>query len=138
VLRGIFSTVSPMLPIPVSGTPLKLPREYRGVACMVFNPLQPGSAQSCLPIQPAVLRHERLCSLWTGERLRHVERQHAGCLERWCGAQDVFLRELVSNAADACDKKRFLAVSEGKGAADDLEVLLLLSSVLSLQVLEGP
>ena len=44
------------------------------------------------------------------------------CFERWCGAQDVFLRELVSNAADACDKKRFLAVSEGKGAGDDLEV----------------
>ncbi|KAJ1487904.1 histidine kinase-like ATPase [Baffinella frigidus] len=36
--------------------------------------------------------------------------------------KDVFLRELVSNAADACDKKRFLAVSEGKGAADNLEV----------------
>jgi len=36
--------------------------------------------------------------------------------------KDVFLRELVSNAADACDKKRFLAVSEGKGAGDELEV----------------
>ncbi|CAM9811060.1 unnamed protein product, partial [Laminaria digitata] len=26
--------------------------------------------------------------------------------------RDVFLRELISNAADACDKKRFLAVTE--------------------------
>lgn len=25
--------------------------------------------------------------------------------------RDVFLRELISNAADACDKKRFLAVT---------------------------
>lgn len=35
--------------------------------------------------------------------------------------RDVFLRELISNAADACDKKRFLAVTEQKdegGEAD--------------------
>ncbi|CAM9895851.1 unnamed protein product [Scytosiphon promiscuus] len=29
--------------------------------------------------------------------------------------RDVFLRELISNAADACDKKRFLAVTESDG-----------------------
>ncbi|KAG5191129.1 heat shock protein 90 [Tribonema minus] len=29
--------------------------------------------------------------------------------------RDVFLRELVSNAADACDKKRFLSITEGDG-----------------------
>lgn len=29
--------------------------------------------------------------------------------------RDVFLRELISNAADACDKKRFLAVTEESG-----------------------
>lgn len=32
--------------------------------------------------------------------------------------RDVFLRELVSNAADACDKKRFLSITaEGDAAA---------------------
>ncbi|EKX42297.1 hypothetical protein GUITHDRAFT_95701 [Guillardia theta CCMP2712] len=39
--------------------------------------------------------------------------------------KDVFLRELVSNAADACDKKRFLAITENKskqGSADNLEI----------------
>ena len=36
--------------------------------------------------------------------------------------KDVFLRELVSNAADACDKKRFLALTENKDNKDDLEV----------------
>ena len=36
--------------------------------------------------------------------------------------KDVFLRELVSNAADACDKKRFLALTEAKENSDDLEV----------------
>lgn len=31
--------------------------------------------------------------------------------------RDVFLRELVSNAADACDKKRFLSITDGDTAS---------------------
>ncbi|CAN0169860.1 unnamed protein product, partial [Ectocarpus sp. 4 AP-2014] len=36
--------------------------------------------------------------------------------------RDVFLRELISNSADACDKKRFLAVTDSgadEGGSDD-------------------
>ena len=35
--------------------------------------------------------------------------------------KDVFIRELVSNAADACDKKRFNALTEGK-ATEDMKI----------------
>jgi len=36
--------------------------------------------------------------------------------------KDVFLRELVSNAADACDKKRFLALTESRENNDELQI----------------
>lgn len=61
--------------------------------------------------------------------------------------RDVFLRELISNSADACDKKRFLAVTEsgdeGGAAADDPEYRIriradkVLCSVLLLVVRLG-
>lgn len=40
--------------------------------------------------------------------------------------RDVFLRELISNAADACDKKRFLAVTgtEEEGSAPEYRIRL--------------
>ncbi|CAE8621738.1 unnamed protein product [Polarella glacialis] len=36
--------------------------------------------------------------------------------------KDVFLRELVSNAADACDKKRFLALTEGEAEPEPMNL----------------
>lgn len=38
--------------------------------------------------------------------------------------KDVFLRELVSNAADACDKKRFLALTEGDAPPEPMKLRL--------------
>lgn len=36
--------------------------------------------------------------------------------------KDIFLRELVSNAADACDKKRFLALTDDVVANPDIRI----------------
>eukprot|EP00927_Polykrikos_kofoidii_P019787 TRINITY_DN19278_c0_g1_i1.p1 TRINITY_DN19278_c0_g1~~TRINITY_DN19278_c0_g1_i1.p1 ORF type:complete len:777 (+),score=142.75 TRINITY_DN19278_c0_g1_i1:204-2333(+) len=36
--------------------------------------------------------------------------------------RDVFLRELVSNAADACDKKRFVALTEMKAQSEPMKI----------------
>ena len=36
--------------------------------------------------------------------------------------RDVFLRELVSNAADACDKRRFLSIGADGGEAPDMKI----------------
>merc|ERR1719163_2371596 len=36
--------------------------------------------------------------------------------------KDVFLRELVSNAADACDKKRFLALTESDAPPEPMKL----------------
>ena len=41
--------------------------------------------------------------------------------------KDIFLRELVSNASDACDKLRFTAVSDAKLYEDDIELKIKVS-----------
>ena len=42
--------------------------------------------------------------------------------KRSMARQDVFLRELVSNAADACDKKRFLALTNSDAPPEPMKL----------------
>lgn len=51
--------------------------------------------------------------------------------------RDVFLRELVSNAADACDKKRFLSItSDGEGELVEPEIKIKCDSVSQSLIIE--
>ena len=53
--------------------------------------------------------------------------------------RSVFLRELVSNAADACDKKRFLTVTSGQNDdsdSDSLEIKIKTDKQAKLVVIE--
>ena len=41
--------------------------------------------------------------------------------------KEIFLRELISNASDACDRLRFSAVSNGELYEDDIELKIRIS-----------
>jgi len=50
--------------------------------------------------------------------------------------KDVFLRELVSNAADACDKKRFLALTESDAPPEPMKLRIKTDKDARLLILE--
>jgi len=50
--------------------------------------------------------------------------------------RDVFLRELVSNAADACDKKRFLSITDDAAAAVEPEIKITTDEIAGTVTIE--
>lgn len=68
-------------------------------------------------------RHKSLCSTVNSETFRfesNVSRVMDIIINSLYSNKDVFIRELVSNAADACDKKRFKSISRDNN--EDLHI----------------
>ena len=78
------------------------------------------AAKSVLPLRTATSLRSAVAEE-TFEFTAETDRVMEIIINSLYSDKDVFLRELVSNAADACDKKRFLSIEAGN-AADALRV----------------
>ena len=103
-------------PLQILNTSPRLARVSRaaGRAPTLRLPLRTGRRAAAGPVMSA--------SSETFEFQAEVSRVMDIIINSLYSDKDVFLRELVSNAADACDKKRFLTLTENKENTDQLEV----------------
>ena len=79
------------------------------------------AAKSVQPLRESALPLRSTVAEETFEFTAETDRVMEIIINSLYSDKDVFLRELVSNAADACDKKRFLSIEAGN-AADALRV----------------
>jgi len=93
---------------------------YKVCAFLPVSPLAGSAAASARPTrQPRTLRRAEEVATDSGTEVENFEFQaEVGkvmdiIVNSLYSNKDVFLRELVSNAADACDKKRFIALTAG-------------------------
>mmetsp|Transcript_45741 Transcript_45741/g.50985 ORF Transcript_45741/g.50985 Transcript_45741/m.50985 type:complete len:820 (+) Transcript_45741:115-2574(+) len=123
-LSGVVAigTISSTAFVPISSMSKKIAKPTLGIILSDNNEINMSRRSSSFLSSSTSTKEDKSASTETYEFTSDVGRVMDLIINSLYSDRDIFLRELISNAADACDKKRFLSItddsSEGEAEAE--------------------